>query len=124
MLSEREGRAEAEVVCAYLAAHQYRPGRAEALCHLARYQRERQRYALALVFAQAAVQIPRPDDVLFVDASVYDWRARDELSIAAYWCGDRAQSARLCRELLADARLPPEQRERVRANLAFSEGSA
>ena len=54
----------------------------------------------------------------------HEWRARDEWSIAAYWCGDKALSARLCRELLADPRLPPEQRERVRANLAFSDGSA
>ena len=115
---------EMDRLSAYLAAHQYRPGRAEALCHLARYQRERQRYALALLFAQAAAQIARPDDVLFVDATVYEWRARDEWSIAAYWCGDKALSARLCRELLADPRLPPEQRERVRANLAFSDGSA
>ena len=124
MLGEREGLPEAEVVQAYLAAYQNRPARAESLCHLARYQRERQRHALALLFARQAAALPRPDDVLFVDASVYDWRARDELSIAAYWCGDRALSARLCRELLDDPRLPAEQRERVRRNLAFSVGEA
>jgi hypothetical protein len=54
---------------------------------------------------------------------VYDWRARDELAVAAYWCGDRALSATLCRDLLADARLPARERERVVRNLSFAEGA-
>ena len=59
-----------------------------------------------------------------MDQTVYDWRARDEWSVAAYWCGDRELSARLCRELLADPRLPPGERERVQRNLDFSIGAA
>jgi glycosyltransferase involved in cell wall biosynthesis len=119
-LLERERAPDAEVLAAYLAAHQYRPSRAESLCEAARYCRESQRYALALLFAREAAHLPYPKDILFVDASVYEWRARDELSIAAYWCGDKELSARLCRELLADSRLPLEQKERVSKNLAFS----
>jgi len=122
-LLQREGASEAEFVAAYLDAHQSRPRRAEALCALARHYRETDRHALALVFARAAEAIPQPDDLLFVDASVYAWRARDELSIAAYWCGERELSAHLCNALLADARLPAEQRDRVRKNLAFATGA-
>lgn len=122
-LLQREGAGEAEFVAAYLDAHQCRPRRAEAMCALARFYRESERHALAYVFARAAEAIPQPDDLLFVDASVYAWRARDELSIAAYWCGERELSARLCNALLADPRLPAEQRERVRKNLAFATGA-
>jgi len=119
-LLERERVPDAEVIAAYLAAYQYRPSRAEPLCELARYCRESQRYALALLFARPAAQLPCPEDILFVEASVYEWRARDELSIAAYWCGDKTLSANLCRQLLADPRLPHEHKERVSKNLAFS----
>jgi len=50
------------------------------------------------------------------------WRARDEWSVSAYWCGAREESARLCRELLADARLPAQERARVQRNLDFALG--
>jgi glycosyltransferase involved in cell wall biosynthesis len=123
VLLERERAAESEVTAAYLDAYQFRPSRAESLCYLAKYCRESQRYAVALLFARVAVQLPYPSDILFVDASVYEWRARDELAVAAYWCGERELSAQLCRDLLDDARLPAEQRDRVRKNLAFAEGA-
>ena len=45
-----------------------------------------------------------------------------KLAVALYWCGERPESARICRELLADARLPAEQRERVAKNLDYALG--
>jgi glycosyltransferase involved in cell wall biosynthesis len=120
VLKERLGAAYAEVVAAYLDACDCRPARAEAPCELARYFRMHQRWNLARHFAQIAASLPIPDDVLFIDRAVHDWRARDELAIAAYWCGDFTHSAALCRELLADARLPASERERVQKNLEFS----
>ncbi|MGH8042062.1 MAG: glycosyltransferase [Rudaea sp.] len=123
VLKERVTAPYAEVVAAYLDACDFRPSRAEAPCELARYFRLNQRWNLARHFAQIAVSLPIGDDVLFIDRAVHEWRARDELSIAAYWCGDRVESARLCRELLADPRLPAGERERVQRNLGFSEAS-
>lgn len=120
VLKERRAAPYAEIVAAYLDAYDFRPIRAEAPCELARYLRLQQRYAAAREFARIACALPKPDDVLFIDQTVYDWRARDELAVSAYWCGDRALSARLCRELLADARLPPGERERVQKNLDFA----
>lgn len=119
-LRERLDRPYADVIAAWLAAHDARPSRAEAMCELARYCRLNERYPSALVFARVAANLARPDDLLFVDHAVYAWRARDELSIAAWYCGDKRLSETLCRDLLADPALPAEQRERVQRNLEFS----
>jgi glycosyltransferase involved in cell wall biosynthesis len=119
VLLERLQRSPGEVVDAYLAAYEARPGRAEPLCELARYLRLHQRYAGAYLHARAASEIAAPADLLFIDASVYRWRARDERAVAAFYVGRREECATLCRELLADAGLPAEQRPRIEANLAL-----
>jgi glycosyltransferase involved in cell wall biosynthesis len=121
VLKERVGAAYADIVAAYLDAWDFRPTRAEAPCELARYCRLQSRFTAAREFARIATALPVPADLLFIDQTVHDWRARDELSIAAYWCGDYAESARLCRELLADARLPDAERARVQRNLEFAQ---
>jgi len=106
-------------VAALMSAYQYRPRRAESLCELARFYRERREYHLAVLFAERARQIPVPDDILFADSSVYRWRALDEFAVSAYRVGrfEEAQSAN--RELLAGGRLPASEVARVRKNLAF-----
>jgi len=109
------------VMAAYLAAYENRPTRAEPLCSLARYLRMQERYALAKMFASQAAAMTRPDDVLFVDDSVYEWRAADEFAVAAYWSGDYEASAKAGRELLASERVPVDERKRVQANLDFAE---
>jgi len=119
-LKERTGAPYAEVVAAYLDAYDFRPTRGEAPCELARYLRLQKRYTAARDFARTAAALPVADDMLFIDSSVHAWRARDEWAVAAYWCGDYADSARLCRELLADARLPDVQRARIQKNLEFA----
>ena len=120
VLKEHIGAPYADVVAAYLDAYDFRPSRAEAPCEAARYFRLNNRWQLARQFGEIATNTAPNDDLLFVDRPVYDWRARDEWSIAAYWCGDFATSARLCRELLADARLPEGERPRVTTNLEFA----
>ncbi len=121
MLSERTGGSYADVVVAYLDAIDFAPLRAEALYDFARYLRENRRYALARQFAQAASRLQAPPDALIIDSTIYDWRARDELAVACHFLGDRAESARIWRELLADRRLPAAERERVLRNLAVAE---
>ena len=76
------------------------------------------RNELARKFAQIAATRPPPRDLLIFDSTVYDWRARDELAFAEYNCGDRRESARLWRALVAEGRLPDAERERIQRNLA------
>lgn len=116
VLKERIGASYAEVVAAYLDAYDYRPQRAESACELARYLRTQERYAAAFAFARIACSIESTEDLLLVDLSVYHWRARDELAIAAFFLGDYSLSMRIWGELLTDSRLPSNERERVGAN--------
>lgn len=111
---------DAEIINAYLAAFDARPTRAEPLCELARMLRLRGRFASAYVHARAAAEIPQPKDLLFIDTSVYHWRARDEQAVAAYYSGRQIECGRICRELLADPYLPASERERVAANTRFA----
>ncbi len=81
-LSERLNHTYEVVVAAYLKAHQDRPQRAETLTALATYLRGLNEWHNAYLFAQVAAQIPLPTDRLFVDITVYQWRAQDELALS------------------------------------------
>lgn len=121
LLAEKLGHAPADIVHRYLLAYEFRPQRGgETLGQLARYLRERERYAAARLFASQSAAIPFPDDRLFVEPSWYRWRCCDEYAIASYWCGDHATCRDLCQALLANPALPDEQRDRVKANLDFA----
>ncbi|MGW7456976.1 glycosyltransferase [Streptomyces sp. NPDC054797] len=113
-------RPSAEVMDRYLRAHESRPSRAEALGDLARLCRNEGRWPLAYMFARQAVRIPRPDDILFVEFDWYEWRALDELAVAAYWVGAYQECLDCCERLLQSDALPETQRERVAENLAFA----
>ena len=118
-LSARVGRDDAEIIDAYVRAYEYRPTRAEPLCDLAAVLREHGRRVAAYPFARAAAEIPRPEDVLFVDDSVYAWRALDEYAIAAFWTGHYKEGITANQRLLSGAALPEKERERVQKNMAF-----
>jgi len=107
-------------LASYLQAYTLRPVRAESLWACAVHYRLSREWAAAELFARAAVAIPRPDDTLFVDDSVYAWRAMDELAIAAYYVGKRAESRALNERLLAEGHVPPADRPRIVENLAYS----
>lgn len=114
----------AEVQGALLAAYQFRPTRAEPLCRLARYHRERSEFALACLFARQAAALARPPDVLFVDDAVYLWRSRDEFGVAAYWAGALEEGRAATERLLASPHLPPSERPRIEENLRHYRRSA
>ncbi len=118
---EAQGRPFSVVRGALLDAWEARPQRAEPLCHLARLCRLQQQWQQAYLFAREALATPFPErDALFVDDSVWAWRAQDELAIAAYWTGRFEQSRELCQHLLNTGVLPQGELERVRANLQFA----
>ncbi len=108
------------VVAAHLRAFERRPTRAEPLCYLAMFLRERGRVVAAYPFARAASDIPRPPgDILFLDESVYAWRAKDEHAVAAYWVGRHEDALAANRALVASGALPASEVARVEKNLAF-----
>ncbi len=110
----------AEAIEAYLKSFERRAQRAEPLCDLARMHRELNAFHLAHLFSSRARDLKRPDDILFVDESVYRWRVLDEYSIACYWINDFAECLRVTELLLAEGRAPAEQRARIEKNREFA----
>lgn len=106
-----------DVQDAYLRAWEFRPTRAEPLHAIAASYRLRQRYRLGYLFAERAAAMTLPDDdILFVAADVYHWRALDEQAICASWIGKHAEAFALCRRLLARPDLPDADRQRIARN--------
>ncbi len=118
-LGVRLGHGDEAVIGAYLRAFERRPSRAESLCYLAMCLRERGRVVAGYPFARAASEIVRPDDILFIDESVYAWRAKDEYAVAAYWVGRYPEALAANEALLTGSALPPGERARVEKNIGF-----
>ena len=113
---EQLGRPSSEVAAAYLGAYAERPSRAEPLVELARYEREQQRYEVAVLYARAARGIPYPgSDALFVDHDVYAWRADDELAVSCYWSGRLEEGLQAAER----ARAARPDDERLNANIGW-----
>lgn len=122
-LKEQLGYPEDEVIQSYLVAYQRRPQRAESLYELARYLRQKEKYALAFAYAIAATSIKDTDDRLFVHRDIYTWQAKDEAAVSAYWVGQYSLSKQLNLEILNDAsvHLSDDTRNRLLANIAASQ---
>ena len=109
-----------EVQNLLLAAYEYRPQRAESLYHLARQLRLHDKIKLAYIYATAAVSISLNKDILFVDHSVYEWKAKDELAVSAYWVGNYQLCHDLCVELLFNPAVPEQNKKRFLDNLMLA----
>jgi glycosyltransferase involved in cell wall biosynthesis len=109
-----------EVQAAYLRAWEFRPTRAEPLYCIAFAYRSAGRYELGHLFARQAEEIPMPDDNLWVDAGVYNFRATDERAVCASWLGRHDEAFTLCRRLVARTDIPDEERQRIATNRDFS----
>ena len=109
-----------EVQNLLLAAYEYRPQRAESLYHLARQLRFYDKIKLAYIYATTAVSIPLNKDILFVDHSVYEWKAKDELAVSAYWVGNYQLCHDLCVELLFNPAVPEQNKKRFLDNLMLA----
>ncbi|WP_130802187.1 tetratricopeptide repeat-containing glycosyltransferase [Acinetobacter ihumii] len=117
-MAERLGLAHDIVYTEYLQSWIARQQRAEPLYELARYYRSLKSYDLACYYADQAVNIERPEDRLFVDASVYDWRALDELSVSATYCKAYREKGKLAiHKLVEQRKYPQNQHERIMGNL-------
>jgi len=113
--TERDGVAEA-----YLETYQYRPVRAEPMYHLAKWHRLRHEFALAYLYAKQGASMTTPNDKLFLDLSIYDWRLKEELALSAYYVGRKDEGHIVLKNLLQQP-LPPEVKERVINNLKWYE---
>ena len=83
-----------------LRAYQMRPSRAETLFDLSKIFREKGENALAALFSERAMEIPKTGDALFVNDYIYACGAADEFSISAFYLPEkRAKGFRVVNEL-------------------------
>jgi glycosyltransferase involved in cell wall biosynthesis len=87
-IKERLGRDHDEIVAAYSKAWEFRPERLEAVFHLMRKLREKNRWVLSFTYGTMAIRNPGTSDILFVEPEIWQWRLLDEYSIAAFHTGN------------------------------------
>lgn len=114
-----------EVQDAYLKAWKFRPTRVEPLYAIAQHCRVNQKYQLGYQFAKKAAEIPFPqEDLLYVQAEVYAWRATDEQATCAFWLGEYREAfalyhsvlGRPYHSVLGRPDLPDDDRQRIAEN--------
>lgn len=120
-LKEQLKYSHADIIEAYLAAHQYLPTRMESLHGLMRFCRLNKREQLGYMIGKTAITKSRPPESLFSQDWVYDYGLIDEYAILAYWAGDYKESQRAGKLLLFSKKFPPDQEKRIRDNLKFAE---
>jgi len=92
LMKQRRGDPWPETERAYLKAYAFHPHRAEPLYEIANYYRMKDDWPSCYTFARMAEAIKQPaENALFVDASVYAWRAADALAIACYYLGHQRE---------------------------------
>ena len=108
-----------DALLGYLAAFDRRPSRAEPLYAAAKLARREKRWGAALVFSRTAMGIKVPErDVLFINKSMYEWRALDEYAVAASWTNHMPDAIRVFDSILLCPSLPDADRSRIESNLA------
>jgi tetratricopeptide (TPR) repeat protein len=106
---------------AYLKAWEYRPSRAEPLYKLATICRKNGEYQQSYLFAEKGLEIPYPNDIIFVDKPTYEYGLLFELSIAAYWVGHYKKAIKLCKKLNKIQNIPEDVKIQNLKNIKFSE---
>ena len=104
---------EAQMVKAYLDAFDLCPHRLEAIYELVKYYRENKKYSIGYLLGSQVVDLPEPKG-LFVYHDIYRWKFYDELSICAYWVGEKRDTFDLCSKILALDNIP--DRKRIEQN--------
>jgi len=105
----------------YLAAYEANPGRLEPLFHVARYYREMNQFHLGHLFSRAVVDAPYPEDILFVERTVYEYELPMEYAICCHWLGKHEEAIRMNDRIAANSLTPPRAVEAAVQNRRLSE---
>ena len=110
-----------DIVTAYLKACKSAPHRAEAWYRLALHFRTHGNHEMAYNYGKKGINIPFPlKDKLFIAKDIYDYRIKDEVSIACYYTNRHEEAITLCKELLINPHVPKREKTRIEKNMNFS----
>lgn len=107
-------------IAAYLRAYDVVPARAEALHGAAAVCRTHGRYHLGYLLARQGIMLAEPENGLFLDRSVYQYRMLDEFQVNAYWAGHYRESLDAAATILQGGHFPDSERPRLVANADFA----
>ena len=120
-LKEAFGYSKDEILEAYTEATEVLPTRAEALHGAARFCRINGIQQQGYEFAAMGLRITPQPSVSASEKWIYDYGLLDELAVNAYWAGRYRECADACDRLLAEDKLPANQRDRVLENKKVAE---
>lgn len=95
-------------------------GNREVQSGLRTRNRERQTYQLGYLLARSAMEAPYPDDILFIERSVYEYELPLEYGICCYWTGRQEEAIRVNEAIIATPDVPVNFLETARKNRQFS----
>lgn len=105
-----------------LRAHAFRPSRSEPLYLLGKYYSERENHTTAMIFFRLAIKMPQPNDIIFVEKDVYQYKIPYETSISAFYTNiptDKALGQRAAQCLLLTEAVPFFNRDLTLYNMRF-----
>jgi glycosyltransferase involved in cell wall biosynthesis len=102
------------VLGAYLRAYEFRPTRLEPVFQIARFYRENGQHHIGHLFARAVTETSYPDDLLFIESSIYDYELRMEYALCCCQIGKRDEALRITEAIIADQNVPESVRETAR----------
>ena len=105
-LQHRLGLAWPLVLDAYLQAYEFRPTRLEPIYHIAKFYRETEHYALAYLFAGKGIGSQYPDDILFIEKSIYDFELPMEFAVSCQRLGKHDEAIRVNNAIIGAAATP------------------
>ena len=119
---EKLNYSDTEVIEAYSKAWEYRPQRLEAVFHVMRKLREKNRFVLAFTYGDLSIKTPGTRDILFVEPEIWQWRMIDEYSISAFYIGHPEIAFERTTSIVNAqffSTLHPQEQERLKRNLEF-----
>lgn len=109
-----------QVIDSYVKSYLFRPQRLEGLYAAIRLCRQKGLYSLGYQLGRLPAVIKLPDDVLFVDKSVYDWRFLDEFSVCAIQTRHGKEILASLAHIISCSETPNDQKDRLKRNLEIA----
>lgn len=111
--------ADQQIIDLYLRAASLVPRRAEALHGAARLCRLRGRNMEGARIARGGLDLPTPEDGLFVEPWIHEYGLLDEFAVNAYWSGQYRECAEASLKALASGKVPANEVARLAGNARF-----
>ncbi|MCP4262043.1 MAG: glycosyltransferase [Planctomycetes bacterium] len=105
LLSQQKGVPWPQVMEAFLRAYEFRPSRPEPLYRIMQHYMGKE-YHTAYLFGKQAIDIPFPEDILFVENYLYHYLLPLDFAVCCYWSGHNAEAIRVNNRLLSQPGVP------------------